>query len=145
MFLFFFLSHSYTSWSIISIFLCFSEMVYLKQSEWLRRGRISFCSHLFQAVTFCIFSEETKTPLTGEIEGSAWFSLLAHPHIALRNNQTVHYHRDFTPAVTNILTALELRRGFVICTAAMFCQRSCLYCLGLKFCVYKNLTNTYKM
>lgn len=36
---------------------------------------------------------------------------------------TVHYHRDFTQAVINILTTLELCCGSVICTAAMFCQR----------------------
>lgn len=38
-------------------------------------------------------------------------------------SKTAHYHRDFTQAVTNIQTTLELRCGSVVYVAATFCQR----------------------
>lgn len=145
MFLFYFLSHSYTSWSIICIFLCFSEMVDAKRSARLRRGLICFCSHLFRVVTFRIFAEETKIPLTG----SDWrecmiLSISTSAHTTSKHSDCTlsqglhpsgHQHPD---NIGITLWLRDLHSCNVLSTLG-----SCLYCLGLNFCVYKDLTNTH--
>ncbi len=129
MFLFFFLSILYFMKHHLH-FLVFFRNGQCKAVSTTSRRPDSFFSHLFRVVTFCIVTEETKIPLTGATEGSAWFSLQAHHYIALRNNQTVHYHRDFTQAVTNILTniGITLRLCDLHSCNVLSTLRSCLYC-----------------
>jgi len=59
----------------MSFFFFFLEMVNAQMSARLCRGLTYFFGTFFELLCFAFFMEETKIPLTGAIQGGAWFSL----------------------------------------------------------------------